>query len=69
MAVDTALKRFSMITMASDVQSLPVPSGTIDNPARQTLLLLYSGIASTPPVISDLPLYDTISISIGHLGF
>lgn len=44
MAVTTRAKRLSMMNFSSEGQLLPDPSGTVDGPARATLLDLYSGI-------------------------
>jgi len=44
MAVDTAMKRFSMMHMFGGFCALPVPDGTIGTGDRLTILNLYSGI-------------------------
>lgn len=49
MAIDTAVKRYSMMGLASPVpRLLPIPDGTIAPADRIMLLYLYHGIA---PVI------------------
>jgi len=45
MAIDTNVKRGSMLTF-SDESLLPIPNGAIDQGDRQTFLGLYSGILS-----------------------
>jgi len=50
MAVDTANKRFSMMTLGRPGQPpLFVPDGSIGQGDRQALLGLYSGIAAEEP--------------------
>ena len=44
MAVDTAAKRFSMMTFGDGDHTLPRPDGTIAEGDRLHLLNLYSGI-------------------------
>jgi len=53
-AVDTALKRYSMIGLGSaHKRMLPIPNGSITAPDRAVLLFLYSGIALDSPTEED----------------
>lgn len=49
MAVDTALKRYSMLGFGSG-RMLPIPDSSFTQPDRQILVYLYSGIAVDAPV-------------------
>lgn len=63
MAIDTAFKRASAINLGCPWRAvLPVPSGTVDQAARQAAALLYSGILAFAT-----PVYDA-SVTIGVYG-
>lgn len=49
MAVDTAEKRFSMMSFGQPFNKLRPPTGSVDAAERATLLDLYSGIALASP--------------------
>jgi hypothetical protein len=54
MAIDTAVKRFSIMGLASPSLRIVRPDGTIDQGDRQTYSDFYSGIlADAPPVSED----------------
>lgn len=62
MAIDTAVKRQSMVSMAAVL--IPLPDSTIDQGDRQTFLRLYSGILSG--VVEEvIKKAQKISIDIG----
>jgi hypothetical protein len=47
MAIDTALKRASVINLSSPWRGiLPLPDGVMDQADRQVVALMYSGISS-----------------------
>jgi hypothetical protein len=50
MAIDSATKRASALSVGIIALSLVVPSGTVDQQAKQTVTNVYSGILATPPV-------------------
>jgi len=54
MAIDTAMKRFSMLNMASPIAYVRLfePDGTVDADDRAYLLHLYGGNALDTPVMS-----------------
>ena len=49
MAVDTAIKRFSMLGFGSPAIKHVIPSGSVNAAGRSTLMDLYAGIASGAP--------------------
>ena len=51
MAVDSASKRYSMLTLGHHIRILTIPDGTIAEADRAHLVGLYSGIALDEPVI------------------
>lgn len=62
MAIDTAVKRQSMVSMVAVL--IPLPDSTIDQGDRQTFLRLYSGILSG--VVEEvIKKAQKISIDIG----
>ncbi len=62
MAIDTAVKRQSMVSMTTVL--IPLPDSTIDQGDRQTFLRLYSGILSG--VVEEvIKKAQKISIDIG----
>jgi len=52
MAIDSASKRASALSAGVVALSLVVPSGVIDQQARQTIVDIYSGILADAPVIT-----------------
>ena len=50
MAIDSALKRASVLSFGVISLALVIPSGTVDQQAKQTVTNVYSGILAIPPV-------------------
>jgi hypothetical protein len=69
MAIDTALKRFSMMKLDRPWSGLlHRPTGSIGAAERQSLLFKYSGIAfSGPPAPSDYVNDAQFLVDIGRL--
>jgi hypothetical protein len=61
-AVDTALKRYSMLNIGEPMAMLPIPDGSFNGAERQTLLNLYSGIAATE-VTGTTIVFDGVSFT------
>ena len=51
MAVDTAARRFSMMSLGMPGRILPIPDGAIGTSDRAHFEGLYSGIALDPPTV------------------
>ena len=50
MAIDSALKRASVLSFGVTSLALVIPGGTVDQQAKQTVTNVYSGILAIPPV-------------------
>ena len=52
MAIDSASKRASALSAGVVALSLVIPSGVVDQQARQTEVNLYSGILANEPIVT-----------------
>lgn len=63
MAIDSASKRASALGFGLVALSLVIPSGTIDQQAKQTLSNIYSGILASEAVVAIGSLDALVSVS------
>jgi len=69
MAIDSALKRFSIAQFGHELDFLLIPDGTIAAEDRALLLCLYSGITLSGAVVNPYLFYynSRRSRSLGHI--
>ncbi len=61
--IDSATKRYSALQFG-DIWGMTLPTGTIDQAARQDLLALYRGILANTPIIITYVTTETIELPI-----
>jgi len=67
MAIDTAEKRFSIMSFGQPFNKLRPPTGSVDAAERATLLDLYSGIAlGAPSAVNELDFMRGLNRGIMH---
>ena len=69
MAIDTEMKRRSAIMVKSPFRhTMPVPSGTVDDPARATVAFHYSGFDYLPLADTDVGGSGDLTLQLGLGG-
>ena len=67
MAIDTKEKRFSMLGFSESINTHVIPSGSLGNAGRATLMDIYSGITLNNPIAATASLL-LINRSIANFG-